>query len=234
MVGKESEDKIKTIVSNFLKCNPEEIEYNTLIDRSTIQSSVLLHRMFADLERNNFRFENRNNIKKFGDFFDVNEVPTPSSLERVEQKENIGIDIVNIGRMPVVEDYRLDPFYNQNFTDYEISYSIRQTNPLQSFAGRFAVKEAIVKADNRFKDKNFNDFEITNDNSGKPHFENFNISISYSDDKAVAVALKNHSNFSSDDLLGLEDEIQALKNKNNIFLFILAIGIIAYFIQLFL
>jgi len=234
MVGKESEDKIKTIVSNFLKCNPEEIEYNTLIDRSTIQSSVLIHRMFADLERNNFRFENRNNIKKFGDFFDVNEVPTPSSLERVEQKETIGIDIVNIGRMPVVEDYRLDPFYNQNFTDYEISYSIRQNNPLQSFAGRFAVKEAIVKADNRFKDKNFNDFEITNDNSGKPHFENFNISISYSDDKAVAVALKNHSNFSSDDLLGLEDEIQALKNKNNIFLFILAIGIIAYFFQFFL
>tara|TARA_B100001250_G_C19814414_1_gene797495 strand:- start:2417 stop:3154 length:738 start_codon:yes stop_codon:yes gene_type:complete len=229
MVGNEEEEKIKGIVSNFIKCKPEEIDYNTRIDRSTIQSSVLIHRMFAELEKSDFFFENRNDINVFGDLFandsNLNYLPK----EEIVQQESIGIDIVDIGNMPKVEDFRLDSFYKQNFTDYEISYSLRQNNPLQSFAGRFAVKEAIIKADNKFKHHNFNDIEITNDNLGKPFFEDFNISISYSGDKAVAVALRMSPIISSDSLLDLKDELIYLKKKNNFLLFLFLALSVAFF-----
>ena len=229
MVGNSDDEKIRSIVSKFLVCKPEELIHTTRIDRTTIQSSVLIHRMFAELENEGFSFENRNDISVFGDFFDGDKSSNNLPKEEIIKKESIGIDIIDIENMPEVEDFRSDTFYKQNFTDYEISYSLRQNNPLQSFAGRFAVKEAIVKADNKFKHYNFNDIEITNDNLGKPIFEDFNISISYSGNKAVAVALRMSSLASLDSSLYLKDELIHLKNINNFLLILIIVMLVGCF-----
>ena len=66
MVGSRDDEKIRIIVSKFINCKPEELANNTKIDRSTIQSSVLIHRMFAELEKGGFSFKNRNDIKEKG------------------------------------------------------------------------------------------------------------------------------------------------------------------------
>ncbi|HEV3326120.1 MAG TPA: hypothetical protein VG052_10965, partial [Puia sp.] len=61
------EEKIKGIVSVFIKLPAEQIGAGTPIDRSALQSSILLHRMYARLAEEGFRVENYANIKVFGD-----------------------------------------------------------------------------------------------------------------------------------------------------------------------
>ncbi len=51
----------------------------------------------------------------------------------------IGIDIVN------VEQFR-QKTYSKNRTFYEIEYCLKFTDPYPHFAGKFALKEAVVKS----------------------------------------------------------------------------------------
>jgi phosphopantetheinyl transferase (holo-ACP synthase) len=91
--------------------------------------------------------------------------------------------------MPVTNDFREDIFYTMNFSTTEISYCILQTNPYASFAGLFAAKEAIVKADNRFKTIEFKNIPVQHLSNGKPFHEGFNISVAHTGEIAVAVAV---------------------------------------------
>ena len=56
----------------------------------------------------------------------------------------IGIDIVNIEKFK--EKLEKKDFESKIFTDNEIHYSKKKKNSLQTFAGIFAAKEAIIKA----------------------------------------------------------------------------------------
>ena len=87
-------------------------------------------------------------------------------------------------------DYREDEFYKQNFSTSEIAWCILQSQPLASFAGKFAAKEAIVKADNVYATLPIHQIEILNTPNGKPQFKGFQISISHTPSTAVAVAIK--------------------------------------------
>jgi phosphopantetheinyl transferase (holo-ACP synthase) len=92
--------------------------------------------------------------------------------------------------MPSVNDFREDEFYVMNFTPAEISYAILQPDPLATFAGLFAAKEAIVKSDNTIKNKAFNSIFIDHLPSGKPIYPGFSISISHTPTLAMASAVK--------------------------------------------
>ena len=61
------EEKIKGIISVFIKLPADQIGAGTPIDRSALQSSILLHRMYARLAEEGVRVENYVNIKVFGD-----------------------------------------------------------------------------------------------------------------------------------------------------------------------
>ena len=56
----------------------------------------------------------------------------------------IGIDIVNIEKFK--EKLEKKDFESKIFTDNEIHYSRKKENYIQTFAGIFAAKEAIIKA----------------------------------------------------------------------------------------
>ena len=60
-------NKAKQIVATFLKEKEENISESTRIDRTVIQGSVLIHRMYSELRRNGFEIENINEIVTFGD-----------------------------------------------------------------------------------------------------------------------------------------------------------------------
>ena len=104
---------------------------------------------------------------------------------------SIGIDIEEIAGLPVTSDFRTEVFYTDNFSEKEIAYCIMQPDPFASFAGLFAAKEAILKANNKFKDIKFRDIIITHNSLGKPHFDGAIISISHTKETAIAVALFN-------------------------------------------
>jgi phosphopantetheine--protein transferase-like protein len=102
----------------------------------------------------------------------------------------IGVDIEETGRMPESTDFRADKFYTMNFSPSEISYCILQVSPLVSFAGLFAVKEAITKANGIHKSQAFNTIVIDHLPGGKPIHPDFYISISHTANLAIAVAIQ--------------------------------------------
>ena len=88
-----------------------------------------------------------------------------------------GIDIIEVKRIKQSIEKYTDSFLNRVFTNSEIEYcEARKTQKFQSYAGRFAAKEAIFKAvseklENKFSIE-WKDIEIINDENGRP-FVNF-------------------------------------------------------------
>ena len=84
--------------------------------------------------------------------------------------ESIGIDLVEIARIKRAIDNYGDRFTSRVFTPWEIQYCVSKSNPELSFAGRFAVKEAVFKAigtgfSNGVK---WTSVEVVNDKKGQP------------------------------------------------------------------
>ena len=111
-----------------------------------------------------------------------------------------GIDIIEVDRVKDnIEKYG-EKFLNRVFTQGEIEYcESRGAHKFESYAGRFAAKEAIFKAvsdllDNKFEIE-WKDIEVFNDKNGRPYakllfvkIDDIKMDISISHIKDVAVA----------------------------------------------
>lgn len=232
--------KAKNIIATFLKIDSSEIDENTRIDSSVISGSVLIHRMYSVLSTEGYYVTNKDKIRTYGDF--LKELNQGTTINNISEKNNkkeliksnksssdlldvqVGIDIEDIVNMPVVTDYREDRFYIDNFSSKEISYCILQADPRASFAGKFSLKEAIIKADNDYKSIPLMEIEILNDSLGKPIFNGFALSISHTTDKAIAVAIKGSSSINT------EIDVKKYSNKMNYVSFVLSIIAISFVI----
>lgn len=207
-------EKIKQIVSGFIKVPPEQIGPGTPINRSAVRSSILLHRMYARLADEGIQIADYNNINVFGDLFSSpsagngHPMPGPFSSDpgggpatsswsspigspaTVFGSPGIGIDIEDIASLPKTTDFRKDEFYKMNFSPEEIAYCILRQDPYASFTGLFAAKEAIVKAGGQPDGRPFDTIRITHSAEGKPLHPGYAISISHSAGIAVAVAVR--------------------------------------------
>ncbi|HXB95255.1 MAG TPA: 4'-phosphopantetheinyl transferase superfamily protein [Puia sp.] len=192
------QEKLKEIVSVFIKVPPAEIGPATPIDRSAVQSSILLHRMFARLAEEGIAPEDYSMIKVFGDLSPAAPVAsgTPVAAAPFTMRtsgngadaEGLGIDIEETAAMPRTTDFRKEGFYTLNFSAEEIAYCILQADPYVSFTGLFAAKEAIVKAGGRRRGEPFHTIRITHSPEGRPLYPGFAISISHTPGLAVAAA----------------------------------------------
>ena len=73
----------------------------------------------------------------------------------------IGIDIVDINRFKEIPYKEKITFYEKIFDKKEIEYCLQFKDPYPHFAGKFAVKEAVIKSINdKIK------FDIVYDNNG--------------------------------------------------------------------
>lgn len=112
-----------------------------------------------------------------------------------------GTDIIEVERIKSDIENIGDKFLKRVFTDKEIKYcESKKTQKYQSYAGRFAAKEAAFKAISKNLDDKYSvcwkDFEVVNDNQGRPklnllnvkleNIENIDISISHCKLYAVA------------------------------------------------
>lgn len=116
-----------------------------------------------------------------------------------------GIDIIEVDRVRKnIEKYE-ERFLNKVYTEKEIEYCEgKKVQKYESYAGRFAAKEAVFKAisgmlDNKF-DIDWKDIEVINDKNGRPlvnvntklktsrlvEIVGIDISISHVKDTAVA------------------------------------------------
>ena len=82
-----------------------------------------------------------------------------------------GIDIIEIDR--IKDALAQEGFINRVFTEKEIEYcESKKTQKYQSYAGKFAAKEAVFKAISKLLENKYaidwKEIEILNDEQGKP------------------------------------------------------------------
>ena len=117
----------------------------------------------------------------------------------------LGLDIVEIDRVEGLLDRWGDRFLNKVFTDKEIEYCGKHGKSATHFAGRFAAKEAAMKALGvGWGSAVWQDVEVLNEASGKPVLfikgpaagiarelgaDTMHVSISHSERSACAVVI---------------------------------------------
>jgi holo-[acyl-carrier-protein] synthase len=106
-----------------------------------------------------------------------------------------GIDIIEVKRFKQRKVKTNLSFYRSIYTESELGYSLKHSDPYTHLAGIFAAKEATIKClDLPLR---MTDIEISNDNSGKPiatvmfgrKTVKVEISISHTAQYAVAIAI---------------------------------------------
>lgn len=82
----------------------------------------------------------------------------------------IGTDIIEIARIKQAIKKHGNRFLDRIFTSKEQKYCSKYANPLPNYAGRFAAKEAILKAlgTGLVGEMSWQEMEIINDENGKP------------------------------------------------------------------
>lgn len=113
-------------------------------------------------------------------------------------KISVGTDIVEIERIKKAIERKEEKFLESIYTDREIEYcEARKLQKYQSYAARFAAKEALYKALSEYINLkySFKDFEIVNNEKGKPevnlnfeleNLKSIDISLSHCKEYAVA------------------------------------------------
>ncbi len=97
----------------------------------------------------------------------------------------VGIDIIEVDR--IEKSLKNDSFRNRVFTSEEINYCENRSGKFQSYAARFAAKEAFFKAlGTGWRDgMAWTEIEIINDESGKPQFMFYGKTKSILKDKKI-------------------------------------------------
>ena len=111
--------------------------------------------------------------------------------------QGIGTDIVEVIRIAKAVERWGNHFLNHVFCQEEIDYCFRHKSPFEHFAGRFAAKEAVIKALSDISQLQWKDIKILNLNNGKPYcvlnnkkFQGaIQVSISHTRTYAIAFAL---------------------------------------------
>lgn len=118
-----------------------------------------------------------------------------------------GTDIVEIDRIKKNIENNGNKFLKKIYTDKEIEYcESKKIQKFQSYAARFAAKEAIYKSLSDYINFEYSwkDFEILNDSKGKPivnlkfkikELETIEVSLSHCKEYAVANAVAVYKEF---------------------------------------
>jgi len=104
--------------------------------------------------------------------------------------KGIGIDLEKIERFRSMTK----GFMKSVYSDKEIEYCKKKSDPAMSFAGKFCAKEAVIKATG--KNSMMKDIEILNQKSGEVkvyirsrHKKNIHCSISHTSEHAIAFVI---------------------------------------------
>jgi holo-[acyl-carrier protein] synthase len=82
----------------------------------------------------------------------------------------VGVDITDVKRIKNALERWGDRFVSRTFSNRESEYCRRHRDEALRFAARFAAKEAFIKCMGSARGILWNEIELLNDRSGKPHF----------------------------------------------------------------
>ena len=112
----------------------------------------------------------------------------------------LGMDMQDIGSMPLAADYRADPFYTAHFHPSEISTAVLRADLRSHLCGIFCAKEAAKKSHPALLELRMTDLLVTHDGMGRPTLQvlaegvdidafEFLLSITHSDCYAAATCI---------------------------------------------
>jgi phosphopantetheine--protein transferase-like protein len=176
------------ILNRFNKIQGQE---NSTVDLNRL-SSAQRARFISWLRENNFSIPET-----------TQEIETTPELTSTFQSDEesisigtkgIGVDIQFIPELfpSKVDDLKSDPEILRIFSRHEIAFAETKRKPNETLTGIFAAKEAIIKAGFQSKsNSDLNKIEILHSEDGKPEFPDYALSISHSNEYAIAIAQKN-------------------------------------------
>ena len=244
--------KLNLLESYFSKLLNKPIDENSVIKLSSGQRV----RANAWLNDNNFKvaksiLDSSFSIAGLIETFETprleNESKKMSKLVHEKGGQNIysvGIDIQSISELfpdGIPQDPKSDSELLAMFTLKELSYAQSRTDPMQTLAGIFAAKEAVLKCSTQTEFQ-FSSCEILPDVHGKPKLEGYSISISHSKEYAVGIAMVNREiNFDENreeinknaNLENFIIELKKTKKQNKIFNAMILILIIVFLVSRF-
>ena len=116
-------------------------------------------------------------------------------MKTLIEKDGIGIDIIDVERFRKKIFKQNLKFYQRIFLESEIKYCLRFKSPYEHFAGKFALKESVIKS---IRDKiSFLDIQTSNSKYGptisllgkKAKKYSFLCSVSHEKKFAIAVVI---------------------------------------------
>ena len=103
---------------------------------------------------------------------------------------NVGIDLIQIDRFKKIPYSKNESFYKKNFSNEEIKYCLKFSEPYKHFAGKFAIKEATIKSiEKKIRLVDIITFYENEKPSVKISAEDFNFKVSVSHDGDYVVAI---------------------------------------------
>ena len=106
--------------------------------------------------------------------------------------KGIGVDIVDLDRLDISNEKFVKRILSLH--EYEVFQSLSSRRQLEFLGGRFAAKEAYMKANHvGLGGLSFQSIEILNHSDGSPYFANdphASISISHEEKYAIAFVIK--------------------------------------------
>lgn len=109
-----------------------------------------------------------------------------------------GTDIINVNRIKKSIEELGEKFIKRVYTDEEINYcESRRMCKYQSYAARFAAKEAVYKAISPEKNQEgvFTEVEILNEETGRPYVILHGELAKIADGKKIEVSLSHENEF---------------------------------------
>ena len=200
----ENSEKIQKIIKNFYEIEGT-IPTGFLLNQGKGANSLGKARLSALLRKEDIHIAQLREIKTLEELLNkTSEKNVVSSGNKIfnsslTQQNLVGIDIEQISKFPPVSDYWTDPFYHDNFTDAEIAYCIQKDYQPEHFAGKWCVKEALVKCFPELSNVRFSNIEVSINNDNRlVAFKEIDgqkfpipaaLSISHTQEHAIGIAI---------------------------------------------
>jgi holo-[acyl-carrier protein] synthase len=109
---------------------------------------------------------------------------------------NTGIDLVEVKR--IAKSLENERFFEKIFTEKETEIIKSKNKPAETAAGRWCAKEAFAKAlGTGFRNFEFRDIEILNDELGCPHMSVFGNAEKLLGERKISVSISHTENYAT-------------------------------------
>ena len=96
-------------------------------------------------------------------------VPVTAQVNNSPGGLQVGLDVQDIGALPLADDYWDHEFYKDNFDKSEVAYAVVKSEPRTHLAGFWCAKEALRKCDPAFAGTSFATTAVAHDAGGRPY-----------------------------------------------------------------